>query len=68
MHIQMVKVAEMDDLDRIARDVAISILQAEAEVPESQTPANVKLAREILAQLRQTETSQTEMPFASDLA
>lgn len=47
----------MDDLDRLALEVAISILQEEAETPASQTATSVKLARDILAELRQRELS-----------
>jgi len=55
----------MDDLDRISLEVAISILQAEAEAPGSQPSSSVRLAEQILAQLQETEPSQKEMHSAS---
>jgi hypothetical protein len=51
----------MDHLDRIALEVAISILQAEAEAPESQPSSSVRLAEQILAHLQETKPDQTEM-------
>ena len=45
----------MDDLDRLALEVAISIKQAETEAPGSQTPASIKLAQQILDQLQRAE-------------
>jgi hypothetical protein len=55
----------MDDLDRLALEVAISILREEAEAPGSHAPTSVKLARQIVAELRQKEPSGTKIHSAS---
>ena len=57
----------MDELDRIAFDVAISILQAEAEAPGSQLPASVTLAEQIVAHLQETNPADTKAQPASNL-
>jgi hypothetical protein len=49
----------MDNLDRLALEVAVSILQAETEAPGSQTPASIKLAQQIFDQLREAEPDLT---------
>ncbi len=54
----------MDDLDRLALDVAVSILEAEAEVPGSQAPASVRLAEQILRELLETETRRIDHSVA----
>jgi len=52
---------EINDLDTISIEIANSILQAEAEAPGSQPSSSVRLAEQILAQLREPEPDQTEI-------
>lgn len=52
--------AAMDDLDRLSLAVAIGILQAETELPGSQKPASIEIAKLIVAQLRPAEQEQQE--------
>jgi hypothetical protein len=48
----------MDDLDKIVLEVALSIVQAEAEAPGSQPLRSVRLAEEIVAHLQQAANEQ----------
>jgi hypothetical protein len=57
----------MDELDRIAFDVAISILQAEAEAPGSQLPSSVTLAEQIVAHLQEMNPADAKAEPASNL-
>ena len=57
--------AAMDDLDRRSVEVAISILQAEAESPGSQKPASIGIAKQILAQLQPAELHLGEISSGS---
>lgn len=50
----------MDNLDRLALEVAVSIILAETETPGSQTPSSIKLAQQILDQLREAEPDLVE--------
>jgi hypothetical protein len=56
----------MDELDRIALEVAISILQAEAEAPGSQLQSSITLAEQIVAHLQETDAADTKALSASN--